>query len=66
MSDAHRIVEGGCTSKNPFGFNGRSPRGQPTKEELERFVARSERIAAIMSWPWRVLLQALRMARPGA
>jgi hypothetical protein len=59
------IVEGGCT-QHPFGFGGKFPRRKPTKQDVERLVARVDRSVSIAGWPWRALRRVLRRARPGA
>ena len=59
-----QIVEGGCAQR-PFGFGRMSPRRKPTKQEVERLVARVDRFVSVASWPWRELRRVLRKARPG-
>jgi len=59
------IVEGGCTNPR-ISPRGPRSRRKPTKQDLERLVARVHRFVAVTGWPWRALRRVLRKARPGA
>jgi hypothetical protein len=69
MAMNNKIVEGGCASPSPFGFR-RKPT-QPSSvrariQDVERPIARTNRLWHMAGWPWRALRRMVRKAHLGA